>query len=329
MRRAAIFFVLLFILAFMSSCAANTTHAKQVDGIPLLLTLSKDSKKDNSAASDQDFLSHWNIKTGVVSIEDNPMPLDKLTSDPSFRKFLRTTGVTNENGSLNIYGHSSGEDLEMATTSRDKIDVGIGKVGERGNLFTLKVPVPSNTTTMRPLLVSGSPSSFILLIGYNDPSRGDPSGVLLLGSYKDSHMQWREVKGSYPSFSTGSSPDDMLDAIKVGSKIYINEKSASTVKAIDLTSEPLELVDYAPANDLIHQIAGQEPSPSLFGSYQGTLLVLAAGYDKSWVCALQNDKNVGRICVDIQKRTLTSYKDNKVVDRKHLPEEPSGIQLPR
>jgi len=203
----------------------------------------------------------------------------------------------------------------------------------RQDIITLSSPPPGVPDKALSLYFSGSPNGYIELATYDDTSSKNPaeSGRLILGDCNGSRERWRKINGDCPSLFVSYSPD----VTKVGDKIYIDDKRGYSVKVIDLTKEPLKLVDYAPANELIRQVKNElikdslEESPLGFGSHQNILLVIAGGNTKSWIWAIQDDTCIGKIHINSKERKLVSYKDDRAVGEERLPKAPYGLRLPR
>lgn len=199
-------------------------------------------------------------------------------------------------------------------------------------MITLSSPPPGVPSEVLRLYFSGNSKEYIELATYDVPAENQAeTGRLILGDYSGSRERWRKVNGNCPSLIVAYSPD----VAKVGNKIYIDDKRGYSVKAIDLKKEPLELIDYAPANELIREIKDElvkdspEVSPLGFGSHQNILIITAGGNTKWWIWAIQDDACIGKIFINIREKKLVSYKGDKVVCTKRLFEEPGSIRLPR
>lgn len=302
------------------------------NGIPLLLIIPKYNVAQTKVAEERALLVHWDLQTGSISIEKKSSPNEKFVGDPRF-KITADGGIdrTNEDGTMRAYidirrdiapkSNDSDQGVLVVQTKRAK-----SKIEE----FILKPPLPAKAYGYDPLLLSGTPDNFVLLVTYEDLSmRTTASGKLLLYDYSGLRERWREVKGACPSLVAAYLPD----VIKVGDIIYIDDKSGFTVKAINLKKDQLRLVDYAPANKLIGQVKDTLNAPEIpplqFGSHEDVMLIEVEGNSKSWIWAMRDDRCIGKIYVDSKDKKLIAYKEGKAVDEKCLPEAPEGIRLPR
>lgn len=347
MRRTAIFTIFIVLLVSISGCAADSARTKakdisraksesashmkgeesivqQVDGLPLLLVFTTYNDEHTEVVKERALLCYWDVETGRISIGKLPFPKEALASNPISKMFAETSGITNKDGTIHLYADKT-RNAATDASQQGEVTVVTGRPEGEVKTLTFSLTLPSKAAGLYPLLVSGSPIDFIALVGYDDYSKDRLTGFFLVGHYKESDMKWREVEGRNSSLIYAYTPD----VIKVGDRIYIDGKDNLTVKAIDIKSDPLELVDYAPANKLIRQIDAPEPSPPGFGSYQDILLISVYGNYKTWIWALRDDACIGKVCFDLEEKRLVSYKDDKIIDEEHLTELPSAIRLPR
>lgn len=279
-------------------------------------------------------LCYWDVKTGGVSFEEKSSPKDKFASDSRFKETGDTTTVANEDGTVLAYTKFTYDvPVKGGIIQQGEIFIETQNSKDKAEKPKFRPPIPSKASGPHLLLAYGNPTNFNLLAGYDDYSKDQVAPGLMLGNFNGSDMQWKKIRGSCPSLVAAYSPD----AVKIGDRIYIDAKCGSTVKAIDLDKDPLRLVDYTPANELINEFINQtrdvndaaEIAPPSFGSYQDKLLITVGGNYKIWIWALQNDRCVSKICIDSREKKLTSYKDANMVSEKKFPEEPSYVWLPR
>jgi len=357
MQRLAIPFAVLSLLAPVLGCATELSQVKsegasavkheagtltrskdvkiqQRDGTPILLVIPKYNDTRTKIVEEQALLCSWDVKTGGVSFEERPSPIDKFVSDSRFMKTGDITAVANEDGTVLAYAKST-YDVPVNGGIIQQAEVFIETQNSKGTADkpNFRPPLPSKASGPHLLLAYGDPTNFNLLAGYDDYSKNRVDSGLMLGNFNGSDMRWKKIKGSCPSLVAAYTPD----AIKVDNRIFIDAKTGSAVKVIDLNNDALEMADYEPANRLINEFANQtrdvndaaEIAPPSFGAYQDKLLVTVGGNYQIWIWALQNDKCASKIRIDTKKKKLTSYKGASVMSEKIFSEEPGYVRLPR
>jgi len=311
-------------------------------------------------------LGFWDLETGKVSFAEKPLfRIEMISASPDMywdggrRVVLTTTPYEASSVIIKdphpkyavekiIFPARPGITLALSNSSA-VINVSIREVPEeRGKIFveirqkddvrktTLKIPPfpgedpypPHIFMPFAPLLISGSPENYNLLITYEYSFQGKHGASLLLANVRGDKVNWKKVEGVKRGYIAGAGSQQAI----LGKSIYL---ATDIVEVINLESKPLAVKDYKPANELVRQIEDKalralEGRLQLsLGSFGNTLLVGAPlSSEEHVIWAIQDNQCQGKMYIDRKQQKIMVYRKNILTDEKPLPEGFCGLRWP-
>lgn len=284
---------------------------------------------------------YWYPEIGSIKLESNPFSLDSAENVIARSLWKRgnstASGQDKSSETLNLgdsitarFGPAKtitiakdGQYLERGVIAVE-VNEG-GRIKER----LLEPMIPVDASGSYPLLLFGTLKNFKILATYDHLSKdkeGAIVGHLILGSIRDSKVEWQDIRGDYCSFVAG----DRSDAVRLGDRIFI--VACGKVMILDFKNGPPKLLPLNSANQLIGKVRDKSGDMELkisFGAYKDILLVSAQGMDEQWVWALQDDSFIGGMHITFSNSKLLLYnKDNAAIAEEVLPNAQAGIVLP-
>lgn len=305
-------------------------------------------------------LGFWDLETGKVSFAEKPLfRIEIISASPDMYwdggKRIVLTITPYEASFITIkdphpkyavekiiFPAPHGITLALSDSS-DVINVSVREVPEEWGKFfveirqkdevrkiTLKTPpFPGEALyAPMPLLISGSPENYNLLITYEYSFQGKPGASLLLADVQGDEVKWKKVEGVKQGYIAGAGSQQAM----LGKSIYL---ATGKVEVINLESKPLAVKDYKPANELVHQIEDEalraiETGLQLsLGSFGNTLLVGAPlSSEEHVIWAIQDNQCQDKLHIDRKQQKIMVYRKNILTDEKPLPEGFCGLRWP-